>query len=86
MTRFMPSPIQNVDAFDVIGERRGDGVDLVVTCSGPLDSSSNTLNLLEAKVNAYLATVAHPRFSQTYQAVATWTCEDFRIMRAFHIK
>jgi len=40
-------PIQNIDAFDVVGERQDGGVDLVVSCSGPLDSSPSTLELIE---------------------------------------
>ena len=40
-------PIQNLDAFDIIGERKDGGVDLVVSCSGPLDSSTTTLGLIE---------------------------------------
>jgi hypothetical protein len=68
MTSFQPPPIQNLDAFDAVGERQDGGVDLVVSCSGPLDSSPSTLKLIEVKVVAYLETVAHPNFAQTYQA------------------
>jgi hypothetical protein len=68
MTRFQLPRIQNIDAFDVVGERQDGGVDLVVSCSGPLDSSPSTLRLIEVKVVAYLETVAHPNFAQTYQA------------------
>jgi hypothetical protein len=68
MTSFQPPPIQNIDAFDTVGERQDGGVDLVVSCSGPLDSSPSTLKLIEVKVVAYLVTVAHPNFAQTYQA------------------
>jgi hypothetical protein len=50
-------PIQNLDAFDIVGERKDGGVDLVVSCSGPLDSSSTTLGLIERKVRAYLVTI-----------------------------
>lgn len=32
-------PIHNLDAFDIVGERKDGGVDLVISCSGPLDSS-----------------------------------------------
>jgi hypothetical protein len=61
-------PIQNVDAFDVVGERRDGGVDLVVSCSGPLDSSPRTLELIERKIVAYLVTIAHANFARTYRA------------------
>ena len=77
MTSFQSPPIQNVDAFDVVGEHHDGGVDLVVSCSGPLDSSLSTLKLIEAKVGAYLATVAHPNFSQTYQAAQRGTVRIF---------
>jgi hypothetical protein len=36
-------PIQNLDAIDVLGKRVDGGVDLAITCSGPLDDSADTL-------------------------------------------
>jgi hypothetical protein len=41
-------------------------VDLVIVCSGPLDSSPGTLELVERKVDNYLATIAYPNFARTY--------------------
>jgi hypothetical protein len=61
-------PIQNLDSFDVVGERIDGGVDLVVTCSGPLDASPGTLDLIERKVLAYLKTIAHENFARVYPA------------------
>jgi hypothetical protein len=61
-------PSQNVDAFDVVGERQEGGVDLIVSCSGPLDSSPGSLQLIERKVGAYLVTIAHANFARTYRA------------------
>lgn len=61
MKHFEP-PIQNLDAFDIVGERRGGGVDLVVVCSGPLDDSVDTLDLLRIKVENYLREVASQGF------------------------
>lgn len=61
-------PIQKLDAFDVVGERKDGGVDLVVSCSGPLDSSSGTLSLIERKVSAYLVTIGHENFVRIYPA------------------
>jgi hypothetical protein len=61
-------PIQNLDAFDIVGERKDGGVDLVVSCSGPLDSSTGTLSLIERKVGAYLVTIAHENFARIYPA------------------
>jgi hypothetical protein len=57
-------PIQNLDRFDLIGERVDGGVDLVVVCSGPLDSSPDTLNRLGCKVRNYLREIA----SETFRA------------------
>jgi hypothetical protein len=64
----MEPPIQNLDAFDIVGERKEGGVDLVVSCSGPLDSSTTTLDLIERKVGAYLVTIAHENFARIYPA------------------
>jgi hypothetical protein len=61
-------PIQNLDAFDIVGVRKDGGVDPVVSCSGPLDSSTATLSLIEHKVRAYLVTIAHENFARIYPA------------------
>lgn len=62
------SPIQNLDAVDVIGKRKDGGVDLVVSCSGPLDESSDTLIRLSYKVRAYLSAVNTQGFRARYGA------------------
>jgi hypothetical protein len=41
---------------------------LIVSCSGPLDSSPGSLQLIERKVGAYLVTIAHANFARTYRA------------------
>jgi hypothetical protein len=56
------TPIQNLDAVDIIGERLDGGVDLVVVCSGPLDDSADTLGRLNQKVRNYLREVASENF------------------------
>jgi hypothetical protein len=61
-------PIRNLDALDVVGSRLDGGVDLVISCIGPLDASVETLRLIERKVNAYLVAVAHENFPQIYPA------------------
>jgi hypothetical protein len=61
-------PIRNLDAFDVVGNRLDGGVDLVISCIGPLDASVETLRLIQQKVNAYLAAVAHENFPKVYPA------------------
>jgi hypothetical protein len=50
----MSQPIQNVDSIDVVGVRRDAGLDLVVSCSGPIDGSSETLRTLREKVQGYI--------------------------------
>jgi hypothetical protein len=82
-------PVQQLDKFDVVGQRVDGGVDLVVVCSGPLDESAATLQALNQKIVAYLDTCAHPNFSRTYPAAlkgpvrifvsckyAVWTSQD----------
>jgi hypothetical protein len=61
-------PIQNLDAFDVVGNRLDGGVDLVISCSGPLDESVGTLRLIERKVTGYLAAIGHKDFAKAYPA------------------
>jgi hypothetical protein len=62
------APIQNLDAFDIVGERNDGGVDLLVVCSGPLDDSAQTQDLIRQKVQNYLDTAAHPNFAKVYPA------------------
>jgi hypothetical protein len=62
------APIQNLDSFDIVGQRNDGGVDLVVVCSGPLDDSTRTQALLRGKVQNYLATAVHPNFANVYLA------------------
>jgi hypothetical protein len=69
MDSFDP-PIRNLDAFDVVGSRLDGGVDLVISCVGPLDASVETLRLLQQKVNAYLVAVAHENFSKVHPAAS----------------
>lgn len=60
------APIQNLDSFDLVGELKEGGVDLVIVCSGPLDASPATLELIEQKVMSYLRTIAHEGFLRMY--------------------
>jgi hypothetical protein len=62
------APIQNLDSFDIVGERNDGGVDLVVVCSGPLDDSAKTQALLRDKLQNYLNTAVHPNFANVYPA------------------
>lgn len=54
-------PISNLDAFDVVGVRNDGGLDLVISCSGPLDSSPQTIRNIESKVRNYLHEIAEAR-------------------------
>jgi hypothetical protein len=67
MSDFEP-PIQNLDAFDVVGERLDGGVDLVVVCSGPLDDSADTLSRLKRKIDNYLREVGSENFRTRFGA------------------
>ena len=62
------APIQNLDSFDIVGERNDGGVDLIVVCSGPLDDSAETQALLRGKIQNYLNTAIHPNFANVYAA------------------
>ena len=64
---FHEPPIQNLDAVDVVGKRKDGGLDLVVTCSGPLDSSPDTLNRLGSKVRAYLSAIDTEGFRSRFE-------------------
>jgi len=62
------APIQNLDSFDIVGERNDGGVDLVVVCSGPLDDSADTQALLKEKIQNYLDAAVHPNLPNVYPA------------------
>lgn len=47
------SPISNLNVFDVVGVRKDGGLDLVISCSGDLDSSPSTVRSIEEKVGNY---------------------------------
>ena len=47
-------PLSDAANLDVAGVRQTGGVDLVIACSGPLDESDQTIELLSQKVRNYL--------------------------------
>lgn len=59
-------PIGNPDRFDVVGVRKDGGIDVVVSCSGPLDGSAETLWLLGQKTRNYLREIASDTFRAAY--------------------
>ena len=71
------APIGNLDALDVVGQRKGGGVDLVISCSGPLDEGVATLGLLERKVHNYLVAIGHPNFAEIYPAARSGSVRVF---------
>ena len=56
-----PLPIENLEAFDVVGVRKDGGIDLVVSCAGPLDASPETLSALRTKIANYLYEISEAR-------------------------
>jgi hypothetical protein len=60
------SPIGPVDAIDIVGTRHDGGIDTVIVCSGPLDDSKATLDLLVQKTRNYLREIATDNFRQEY--------------------
>ncbi len=58
------SPVSQVDVFDIVGVRIDGGVDTVIVCSGPLDSSDATLQQLELKARNYLREIATAEFTR----------------------
>jgi hypothetical protein len=59
-------PIQSVDSIDVVGVRKDAGIDLVVSCCGPLDGSPETLALLREKVRGYIKAARSERIWDVY--------------------
>lgn len=53
----MSSPIENLGSIDVVGVRNDGGLDLVISCAGPLDGSKETLWNLERKILNYLGEI-----------------------------
>lgn len=67
-------PIENLEAFDVVGVRKDGGIDLVVVCSGPLDPSSETLSALRTKIANYLYEIreaSNPTLRESFNCSAT---------------
>lgn len=64
------SPLTDVDNLDVIGERTGGGIDMVIATAGPLDGSDETCTRLHEKLNAYLCAALHPDFANMYPAAS----------------
>jgi hypothetical protein len=62
--------IVNFGAFDVVDVRKDGGLDLVVACQRPLDSSEETVRDLQTKINNYLIEIReskNPTLLEKYQ-------------------
>jgi hypothetical protein len=63
----VPSPIKNLDSFDIVGVRLDGGIDLVVSAQGPIDGSLSTLKALEQKLQNYITEASQPAFYTKYK-------------------
>lgn len=63
-------PIADPDQLDVVGVRRDGGLDMVISCSGRIDDSPRTREMLRAKVGNYLNAAADPKLREHYKVHA----------------
>lgn len=68
MAEHSVSPLSDPGTLDVAGARKSGGLDMVISCSGPLDDSDQTLSLLDAKVRAYIAAAQQVGFLERFGA------------------
>jgi len=73
----MSQPIQNVDSIDVVGVRNDAGIDLVVSCLGPLDGSPETLRTLREKVRGYIEAASAEHIWKIYPNAKTGPIEIY---------
>lgn len=76
----MTSPIKNLGSFDVVGPRKDGGLDLVISCSGPLDGSEETLRALRGKMSNYLQEVREARDPTLLERYGCDPCATIRII------
>jgi hypothetical protein len=60
--------LTDADNLDVVGVRKTGGLDLVVSCSGPLDDSDQTIELLSQKIRNYAQLALSPNLFTHYNA------------------
>jgi hypothetical protein len=60
------SPINDPDVCDLVGVRKSGGLDLGICCSGPLDSSDETIHRLMTKIENYILAAKDPSFLSDY--------------------
>ena len=61
-------PLSEADNVDVVGVREGGGIDLVISCSGPLDDTNETVDLLALKVRNYAQLATNPALFKHFEA------------------
>jgi hypothetical protein len=66
----LESPIQNLTAFDILGERHDGGIDAAIVAATPIDGSADTLAALAKKVRNYAAELSSPAFLAKYPGAA----------------
>lgn len=66
MNESLDSPVGDVDTVDIVGVRNDGGLDLVISVIAPLDGSSSTLSLLDAKVRNYMQAALSEAFLKHY--------------------
>jgi hypothetical protein len=61
-------PIRDVTKLDLLGRRHEGGLDLGIVAEGPLDGSTQTLQLVEQKVRNYLKEAVSDDFRCEFEA------------------
>lgn len=62
----MEEPIQNLDQFDIVGNRKDGGVDLVIVVSGFLDNTERNEYLLKTKIQNYINEIFSDDWASKY--------------------
>ena len=68
MSNPQTQPLTDADNVDVVGVREGGGIDLVIACSGSLDDSNETIDLLALKVRNYARLATNPALFTRFEA------------------
>jgi hypothetical protein len=62
-------PIQNLDVFDVLGERHDGGIDAAIVAATPIDGQVETLTALALKVRNYITELCSDSFQSEHPRV-----------------
>lgn len=85
----LDSPFTDADTIDIVGVRKGGGLNLVLSVSGPIDDSPYTLKALETKIGNYIAGAKSERFLRHYgqeleAPIVIYISCDYPISNAAH--